>query len=96
MTYEKLFQMLQGKQPMSGSLNKVNYVTKDHMAQHVTVYDSNSDEYYQVSLMLSKDSAVVDDGQLILVTKDDYEKIGPHLCDELDNFNEWETEHDWS
>jgi hypothetical protein len=71
MTYEKLFQMLQGKQPMSGSLNKVNYV-------------------------LSKDSAVVDDGQLILVTKDDYEKIGPHLCDELDNFNEWETEHDWS
>jgi hypothetical protein len=78
MTYEKLFQILQGKRPMSGSLNTINYVTEEHMDQHVTVYDSNTDEYYKVSLKVSKDSDVVDDGHLLLATE-----TAPDLSDRL-------------
>jgi hypothetical protein len=91
MTYEKLFQILQGKRPMSGSLNTINYVTEEHMDQHVTVYDSNTDEYYKVSLKVSKDSDVVDDGHLLLATE-----TAPDLSDRLNLVDEWRVEHDWA
>jgi len=76
---------------MSGSLNTINYVTEEHMDQPVTVYDSNTDEYYKVSLKVSKDSDVVDDGHLLLATE-----TAPDLSDRLNLVDEWRVEHDWA
>ena len=68
MVYNQLLKVLSCKTALTGNLFRHVFISKQQLQQTVTLYDSDVDEYYFLSLkVVSSNDDVLDDDRIVFV-----------------------------
>ena len=68
MIYNQLLKVLSCKTALTGNLFRHVFISKQQLQQTVTLYDSDVDEYYFLSLkVVSSNDDVLDDDRIVFV-----------------------------
>jgi hypothetical protein len=67
MIYNQLLKVLSCKTALTGNLFRHVFISKQQLQQTVTLYDSDVDEYYYLTLQVTKGTSVLDDDRIVFV-----------------------------
>ena len=70
MIYNQLLKVLSCKTALTGNLFRHVFISKQQLQQTVTLYDSDVDEYYFLSLKVVSSNDVLDDDRIVFVKQD--------------------------
>lgn len=70
MVYNQLLKVLSCKTALTGNLFRHVFISKQQLQQTVTLYDSDVDEYYFLSLKVVSSNDVLDDDRIVFVKQD--------------------------
>ena len=67
MIYNQLLKVLSCKTALTGNLFRHVFISKQQLHQTVTLYDSDVDEYYYLTLQVVNGTSVLDDDRIVFV-----------------------------
>ncbi len=67
MIYNQLLKVLSCKTALTGNLFRHVFISKEQLHQTVTLYDSDVDEYYSLTLKVVSGNNVLDDDHIVFV-----------------------------
>jgi len=70
MIYNQLLKVLSCKTALTGNLFRHVFISKQQLQQTVTLYDSDVDEYYFLTLKVVSSNDVLDDDRIVFVKQD--------------------------
>ena len=70
MVYNQLLKVLSCKTALTGNLFRHVFISKQQLQQTVTLYDSDVDEYYFLSLKVVSSNDVLDDDRIVFVKQE--------------------------
>ena len=70
MVYNQLLKVLSCKTALTGNLFRHVFVSKEQLQQTVTLYDSDVDEYYPLTLKVVSGNNILDDDHIVFVKQE--------------------------
>ena len=70
MIYNQLLKVLSCKTALTGNLFRHVFISKQQLQQTVTLYDSDVDEYYPLTLKVVSGNNILDDDHIVFVKKE--------------------------
>ncbi len=70
MVYNQMLRVLSGKSALTGSLFRHVFISKQQLHQTVTLYDTDVDEYYPLTLRVLSSNDILDDDYIVFVKQD--------------------------
>ena len=70
MVYNQLLKVLSCKTALTGNLFRHVFISKQQLQQTVTLYDSDVDEYYPLTLKVVSGNNILDDDHIVFVKQE--------------------------
>ena len=70
MIYNQLLKVLSCKTALTGNLFRHVFISKQQLQQTVTLYDSDVDEYYPLTLKVVSGNNILDDDHIVFVKQE--------------------------